>query len=156
MSLSRPRLLHYELTMPHFFNIISKQKIAATGGVMSESVKKAALPIANGESVAEPSLEIARGAALVRALAAVDEREEIRGSDCLAELFLAEDRKSSFNDPVIKEWLIKNYFPYGVYAYSIARTAYFDHIVQQALRDNIPQIVFLGAEYDSRPYRYSE
>jgi len=142
--------------MPQFFNIIGKQKIAVTGGVMSESVKNTAPPIANGESFKDQYLEIARGAALVRALAAVDEREEIRGGDCLAEIFLAEDRKGSLSDPVIKEWLIKNYFPYGVYAYSIARTAYFDHIVQQALRDNIPQIVFLGAGYDSRPYRFSK
>lgn len=103
----------------------------------------------------QPS-EAARGAALLRSLAAVDEREEIRGHDYLAEIFLAADRKSSFNDPVIKEWLTKNYFPEGVYEYSIARTAYFDHIVEQALRENIPQIVFLGAGYDSRPYRYSE
>jgi methyltransferase (TIGR00027 family) len=100
--------------------------------------------------------EAARGAALLRALAAVDEREELRGHDFLAEIFLAVDRKSSFNDPVIKEWLTKNYFPDGVYEYSIALTAYFDHMVEQALRENIPQIVFLGAGYDSRPYRFSE
>jgi methyltransferase (TIGR00027 family) len=79
-----------------------------------------------------------------------------KSGDYLAEIFLADDRKGSLNDPVIKDWLIKNYLPYGAYSYSIALTAYFDHIVQQALRDNVPQIVFLGAGYDSRPYRYSE
>jgi methyltransferase (TIGR00027 family) len=140
--------------MPKFFNIIGKQKNAATGGVMFESLKRTAFPIANGQSFEDQPSEIARGAALLRALAAVDEREEIKGPDYLAEIFLAEDRKSSFKDPVIKEWLIKNYLPYGTYAYSIARTAYFDHVVEQALRDNVPQIVFLGAGYDSRPYRF--
>jgi methyltransferase (TIGR00027 family) len=103
----------------------------------------------------QPS-EAARGAALVRALASVDERAEIKGGDFLAEIFLAEDRRGSLNDKVIKDWLIKNYLPYGVYAYSIARTAFFDRIVKQSLLDNIPQIVLLGAGYDSRPYRFGE
>lgn len=99
--------------------------------------------------------ELARGAALVRALAARDEREEIRGKDFLAELFLADESKNTLNDPAIREWLLKNYLPYGVYAYTIARTAYFDHIVEQAFRDGVPQIVILGAGYDSRPYRFA-
>ena len=36
----------------------------------------------------------------------------------------------------------------------IARTAYFDGIVKEALSAHIPQIVFLGAGYDSRSYRF--
>jgi len=100
--------------------------------------------------------ELAKGAALVRALAAYDERKEIRGRDSLAELFLADERKSSLKDSSIREWLVKNYLPFGVYAYTIARTAYFDHQVEQALRDNLPQIVLLGAGYDSRPYRFAD
>ena len=99
--------------------------------------------------------ELARSAALVRFLAALDEREEIRGNDTLAEIFIADDRKNSINDPVVREWLIKNYLPYGVYAYTIARTAYFDHIVAQGLRERVSQIVILGAGYDSRPYRFA-
>ncbi len=34
---------------------------------------------------------------------------------------------------------------------SPSSAAFFDHIVKSALRENIPQIVFLGAGYDSRP-----
>jgi len=122
---------------------------------MFESLKRTAIPIADGQSSEDQPSEIARGAALLRALAAVDEREEIRGPDYLAEIFLAENRKGSLKDPAIKEWLIKYYLPFGTYAYSLARTAYFDHVVEQALRENIPQIVFLVAGYDSRPYRFS-
>lgn len=44
--------------------------------------------------------------------------------------------------------------PAGMYEYIIARTAYFDSIVEKSLGENIPQIVFLGAGYDSRPYRF--
>ncbi len=122
---------------------------------MFESLRRAAYPTADGRSEDDQPSEIARGAALLRALAAFDEREEIRGKDCLAEIFLADNRKDSLKEPSIRDWLIKNYLPYGVYAYSIAVTAYIDHIVEQALRDNIPQIVFLGAGYDSRPYRFN-
>jgi methyltransferase (TIGR00027 family) len=100
--------------------------------------------------------ELARGAALARALAAHDEREDIRGKDSLAELFLADEREGALQDPSIRQWLVKNYLPYGVYAYTIARTAYFDHLVEQALCDNLPQIVILGAGYDSRPYRFAD
>jgi methyltransferase (TIGR00027 family) len=99
---------------------------------------------------------LARGAALVRALAAREEREEIRCNDTLAEIFLADDKGNSLDDPANREWLLKNYLPKGVYAYTIARTAYFDHILEQALREGVPQIVILGAGYDSRPYRFAD
>jgi len=36
----------------------------------------------------------------------------------------------------------------------IARTTFFDRIVEQALKENIEQLVLLGAGYDSRPYRF--
>jgi methyltransferase (TIGR00027 family) len=38
----------------------------------------------------------------------------------------------------------------------IARTAFFDHVVRDALLQKIPQIVLLGAGYDSRPYRFKD
>jgi methyltransferase (TIGR00027 family) len=37
----------------------------------------------------------------------------------------------------------------------LARTAFFDDVVTQALKADIGQIVFLGAGYDSRPYRFT-
>jgi hypothetical protein len=71
-------LLLYKLAMPDFFNIIGKSIDSVTGGVMSESPKGTPFPAANGPLIEDQPLEIARGAALVRALAAVDERQEIR------------------------------------------------------------------------------
>jgi len=98
--------------------------------------------------------ETAMGAATLRALAALEEREDIRGPDYLAELFLTEERKSVLRDPVVRETVIRKRIIPGMYEFLIARTAYFDDIVRQALRENIPQIVFMGAGYDSRPYRF--
>jgi methyltransferase (TIGR00027 family) len=98
--------------------------------------------------------ESAQSVALLRALAARDEREEVRGRDTLAEIFLTEDRKAILDDKKSRQWVLDKGIPKGIYEYLIARTAYFDSGVQRALAENVPQIVFLGAGYDSRPYRF--
>ncbi len=111
--------------------------------------------IADGkESVEQQPSQTAIGVTAVRALAAIDEREEIRGHDYLAEMFLPEEQKALLKNPAYRE-LIGNITP-GMYEYMIARTAYFDNIVEGALHENIPQIVFLGAGYDTRPYRFKD
>ena len=90
--------------------------------------------------------------AFLRALASIDNREEIRGPDVLAELFLPDDFKLSLNKPSqLKEVTCTR--P-GLYEYIIARTKYFDNKMKQALLENVPQIVLLGAGYDTRPYRF--
>ena len=94
--------------------------------------------------------------ATMRALAAHDEREEIRGADYLAEVFLTEDRKASFKDLAVRQLVMKNGIAPGAYEFMIARTAFFDHVVRDALLQNIPQIALLGAGYDSRPYRFKD
>ncbi len=103
----------------------------------------------------QPS-ETAMATAFIRALASYDDREEIKGPDYLAEAFLTEDRRAILNDPKIRKWVLKNKIDPGAYEFMIARTAFFDHVVQQALRENISQIVFLGAGYDTRPYRFKD
>jgi methyltransferase (TIGR00027 family) len=100
--------------------------------------------------------ETAMGAAILRFLAALDARKEIAGPDTLAEIFIPADRKAALKDPMIRQWAMKHRIPPGMYEFLIARTAFFDRVVKRALRENIPQIVFLGAGYDSRPYRFRE
>jgi len=51
---------------------------------------------------------------------------------------------------------MKNKIAPGAYEFMIARTAFFDHVVEEALRGKVPQIVFLGAGYDTRPYRFRD
>jgi methyltransferase (TIGR00027 family) len=92
--------------------------------------------------------------AFVRALAARDEREEMRGPDTMAELFLPEETRRPLADPAARAWVLKNKLTPGTYEFMIARTAFFDRIVAEALRDNAAQVVFLGAGYDSRAYRF--
>jgi len=106
-------------------------------------------------SVEHQPSETAMATATLRALAAHDEREEIRGADTLAELFLTEDRKAPLKDPAVRQWVIKNRIAPGAYEFMIARTAFFDDVLRDALL-NVPQIVLLGAGYDSRPYRFKD
>jgi len=96
----------------------------------------------------------AMATAFMRALAAYDPRKEIRGNDYLAEIFLEEEQKKPLKDPAIRAWVMKNRSAPGAYEFMIARTAFFDRIVEQAFKENIDQMVLLGAGYDSRPYRF--
>ena len=108
-----------------------------------------------GAVESQPS-ESAMTVAFCRALAALDEREELRGLDYLAEIFLTEDRRRPLKDRTSREWVIQKLVTPELYGYFRARTAYLDDIFEQALRENLPQIVFLGAGYDTRSYRFRE
>ncbi len=91
-----------------------------------------------------------------RAIAAHERREAIRGPDYLAEVFLDQAARQSLQDPATYALILKKLadFSPGSYEYFIARTAYLDDVVAQALRDHIPQLVFLGAGYDTRACRF--
>lgn len=94
--------------------------------------------------------------AFMRALAATDPRKEIRGKDYVAEIFLEEDQKKPLKDPAIRAWVMRNKIAPGAYEFMLARSAFFDRVVEHALKENMAQIVLLGAGYDSRPYRFKE
>lgn len=93
-----------------------------------------------------------------RAIAAHETREEIRGPDTLAELFIGAEGRQSLTDPAMHAVILQKLYAFspGSYEYFIARTAYLDAVVQQALRDNAPQIVMLGAGYDTRACRFRD
>ncbi|MCX6027228.1 MAG: class I SAM-dependent methyltransferase, partial [Chloroflexi bacterium] len=94
--------------------------------------------------------------ATMRALGAHDEREEIRGPDHLAALFLSQDRVAPLKDRALRQWVMQNKVAPGAYEFMLARTAFFDQVVREALLHSLPQLVLLGAGYDSRAYRFRE
>ncbi len=116
---------------------------------MSQSIE----PDGTRKSVENQASETAMATAMMRALAARDERDEIRGEDYLAELFLTEDRKALLSDAATRRWVLANKAAPGAYEFMIARTAFFDRLMAEAIRTNLPQVVLLGAGYDTRPYR---
>jgi methyltransferase (TIGR00027 family) len=150
------RLLQLGATVHTEINIVFNRKRATVvdpfGNILG--IRSTAVDAYKGTVEQQPS-QTAMGAAIARAVAVIDEREEIRGHDYLAEIFLPENIKASLKDPAMMKEMMTNRMP-GMYEYIFARTAYFDHIVEQALHENISQIVFLGAGYDTRPYRFKD
>jgi methyltransferase (TIGR00027 family) len=105
-------------------------------------------------SVDERPSESALTVAFCRALAYHETRAELRGPDSLAEIFLSEEGQRPLRDAAARAWLVEKFS--GTYGYFFARTAYLDQVVQAALRQGVPQIVFLGAGYDTRAYRFAD
>jgi len=95
-------------------------------------------------------------AAIHRFIASKEEQPNFQGPDNLATLFLPAKAKIllsfSFIRRALREKLHKK-VP-GSYEYVTARTNHFDKLFKHALEENIPQIVFLGAGYDTRAIRF--
>ncbi len=111
---------------------------------------------AKKQSVENQPSQSAMTVAFCRALAASENRAELRGPDYLAEIFLTEDSRHALKDQTSREWVIQKLTTPELYGYFKARTAYLDDIFTQALQENVPQIVFLGAGYDTRAYRFKD
>lgn len=93
--------------------------------------------------------------ASLRALACYEEDPLIHGNDYMAKLFLPEDKRSALESPEYRP-VIKGAIPEGLYDYVLVRTKYYDDLFSHHLELKIPQIVLLGAGYDSRPYRFRD
>lgn len=106
--------------------------------------------------VQKPS-ETALFAALRRTIANKEYRNERFGPDDLAEIFLPPRFRFFLRFERIRantKDRLNGLLP-GLNEYMIARTAYFDRLFVDALNSNTPQIVLLGAGYDSRAYRFA-
>lgn len=114
------------------------------------------VPVAKAETVADRPSQTALTVALSRALAAREERTALRGPDDLADLFLPAEAKPFLESPVQARWVIDHQLTAPLYAYFLARTAYLDAQFTAACRDGVDQVVFLGAGYDTRPYRFRD
>ena len=102
--------------------------------------------------------ETAIFAALYRAVANKEFKNERFGPDYLAEYFLPSHFKFFIKFKKIRaRTKVKfNKFVPGMYEYMLARTAFFDNVFIDSLNKNIPQIVLLGAGYDTRAYRFAK
>lgn len=109
------------------------------------------------KSVEEKHSETAIFAALHRAIANKVFENEKFGPDFLAECFLPSHFKFFIRFKKVRANIRKKLdklLP-GLHEYMIARTAFFDTLFVNALKEKIPQIVLLGAGLDSRAYRFS-
>jgi len=108
--------------------------------------------------VEQKASETALFAALRRALAYKAYQDEKFGPDYLAEYFLPPHFRFFIRFNKIRANTrdkLDGFLP-GLTEYMIARTAHFDGLFVHALNDKIPQIVLLGAGYDTRAYRFAD
>ena len=135
----------------HILNIQIAQLIDPFGniiGLTSEQLHE------EERTVEKKPSETALSVAFCRAAAVKEKRAEIKGPDYLAELFISDDSQKILNDDKSLKWTIQNIVTSPLYGFIISRTAFIDSIFKNACEDNIPQIVFLGAGYDTRSYRF--
>ncbi len=101
--------------------------------------------------------ETAFFAALRRTIAHKEYGNEKWGPDYLAASFLPAHYRFLLRFKRIRENTksrLSTFMP-GLNEYMIARTIHFDRLFAQALENGVPQIVLLGAGYDSRAYRFA-
>ena len=106
-------------------------------------------------SVENQPSQTAHLVALCRALLARDERLELRRTDRFSELFLEEGARAALDDPSKRRELIERRISRPLYGFFAARCAFVDEAFQGALTARIPQIVLLGAGYDTRALRFA-
>jgi len=106
----------------------------------------------------EKASETAYYAAWFRACAHKDFQDQQWGPDFVAESFLSFPMKLLNKSKKFREKgkAKTNKSTPGIYEYIIARTLFFDEVFIEALKESIPQIVFLGAGYDSRGIRFKD
>ena len=91
---------------------------------------------------------------LMRALSYRDRSSIYRSNDYIAPLLI-----SSFLNTLAKTSIFRNIYKYlapkGIYEYIIARTKYIDEVFEKYKQD-IGQVVLLGAGFDSRSIRFND
>jgi len=102
--------------------------------------------------------ETAMMAAAHRHLSLFESNPDFRTQDTLAKLFIPGLGRFWLGFAWVRRYLLKKLHKKvpGTYPYVIARTQYFDEKFVQALKTSVPQIVLLGAGYDTRANRYQE
>lgn len=111
----------------------------------------------SAKSVGHKPSETALLAALRRTLAHRQFNNQAFGPDELAEYFLPPHVRFLLRFKPIQRKIkhkLDRFLP-GLQKYIIARTCFFDRLFLEALNNKMPQIVLLGAGYDSRAYRFS-
>jgi methyltransferase (TIGR00027 family) len=93
---------------------------------------------------------------LARACASRERDPRRRGPDDLANVFLPTWVRLVLAVPGLRRLFVRKLFPVGMYEYVFARTKFLDRVFDQALENAIPQIVLLGAGFDTRALRFQK
>ncbi len=78
-----------------------------------------------------------------------------RGPDNIAELLFPPLAKFALNVSPVRRFVMRTMFPPGIHEYVFSRTMVMDSAFLEALQQGFPQIVLLGAGFDSRAIRFA-
>lgn len=92
---------------------------------------------------------------ICRAMANMEVNSRFNGPDVLAGIFISPAKKFLLSFEYIRKRIRKKLTP-GAYEYLIARTQHYDNLFRHALDEDVPQIVMLGAGYDTRSIRFKD
>ena len=112
----------------------------------------------SGKGVAHKPSKTAAVAAMYRVISNKDFQGGKLGPDYLAEYFLPPVLKALMKSNLMRKMIKKrtdSIMP-GMNEYMTARTVFFDELFIDALNNEVPQIVLMGAGYDTRAYRFAK
>jgi methyltransferase (TIGR00027 family) len=89
-----------------------------------------------------------------RACACAESDKRFRGPDDMAQIFLPLGAKLLMNVTALRSFVMRKLAAPGIYEYVMARTKLLDEIFLNALENRFPQIVLLGAGFDTRALRF--
>lgn len=91
-----------------------------------------------------------------RGCATREKDPRFRGPDQMAELLFPPLARLALNVSPIRKLLMRTLFPPGIYEYVLARTKVMDAAFLDAQEAGFPQIVLLGAGFDTRAMRFAD
>jgi methyltransferase (TIGR00027 family) len=91
-----------------------------------------------------------------RGCATREKDARFRGSDTMAEIMFPPLARLALNFLPLRKFLMRQMFPPGIYEYVLARTKVMDAAFLEALDAGFPQIVLLGAGFDTRALRFAD
>jgi methyltransferase (TIGR00027 family) len=91
-----------------------------------------------------------------RGCATREKDSRFRGTDYMAEILFPPLARLTLNIAPLRRMMIRRMFPPGLHEYVFARTKVMDAAFVEALEANIPQIVLLGAGFDTRALRFAD
>jgi methyltransferase (TIGR00027 family) len=103
----------------------------------------------------EDSSRTADMTCLSRAISYCDERPSYKSGDYIAPQIVPIWVNLLLRLRLLRRFFVDRLIPYGMYEYVIARTRYFDNLVERCLTSGFDQIVILGAGFDSRSLRFA-
>ena len=90
-----------------------------------------------------------------RGCATREKDSRFRGPDTMAEILFPPLARLALNIAPVRRMMIRRMFPPGLHEYVFVRTKVMDAAFVEAQEEHIPQIVLLGAGFDTRALRFA-